>query len=404
MGEARIMAHLKSGTLGITILLGLLTAIGPLSTDMYLPSLPSIQRHFEATTGHAQWTLSAYLLGFALGQVFYGPLSDRRGRKRVMLVGLTLYALANLASAFAPSLEVLISARFMQGVGAAGPLVLARAIVRDLYEGREAGQQLARMGTIMGIVPAIAPVLGAGIEILAGWRMNFLAVVFLAIALGIAVVRQLPETLKQPLASPFSLREIMRGYGALLRDGRFTAFALLSAATYAGLFAFISGSSFVMQGHFGLSPTGFAAAFGVMVLGFILGTVIAQKVVATKGSLRAIEIGTVLQAVAGLALLGFSLALPHWLPGLAVPMAFYAMGVGFTLPQSAAGALMPFPDRAGSVSSLLGITQMSFAAVVGALVGAFVAKSPVALTATTALMGLVGLLTLPRIRRVSPFS
>ncbi len=398
------MAHLKSGTLGMTILLGLLTAIGPLSTDMYLPSLPSIQQHFGATTGQVQWTLSAYLLGFALGQVFYGPLSDRRGRKRVMLVGLTLYAVANLASAMAPSLEVLISARFVQGVGAAGPLVLARAIVRDLYEGRQAGQQLARMGTIMGIVPAIAPVLGAGIEILSGWRMNFLAVVFLAIVLGVAVVQRLPETLKQPLTSPFSLREIVRGYGELYRDGRFTAFALLSAVTYAGLFAFISGSSFVMQGHFGLSPVGFAATFGVMVLGFILGTVIAQKVVATKGSLRAIEIGTVLQAVAGLALLGFSLGTPHWLPGLAVPMAIYAMGVGFTLPQSAAGALMPFPDRAGSVSSLLGITQMSFAAIVGALVGAFVAKSPVALTAATALMGLIGLATLPRIRRVSPFS
>ncbi len=129
------MAHLKSGTLGMTILLGLLTAIGPLSTDMYLPSLPSIQQHFGATTGQVQWTLSAYLLGFALGQVFYGPLSDRRGRKRVMLVGLTLYAVANFASALAPSLEVLIGARFVQGLGAAGPLVLARAIVRDLYEG-----------------------------------------------------------------------------------------------------------------------------------------------------------------------------------------------------------------------------------------------------------------------------
>ncbi len=166
------------------------------------------------------------ILGFALGQVFYGPLSDRRGRKRVMLVGLALFALANLASAMAPSLEVLIGARFVQGVGAAGPLVLARAIVRDLYEGREAGQQLARMGTIMGVVPAIAPVLGAGIEILAGWRMNFLAVVLLAIALSVAVVRQLPETLKAPLTTPFSLREIVRGYGELYRDRRFTAFAL----------------------------------------------------------------------------------------------------------------------------------------------------------------------------------
>lgn len=397
------MAHLKPGTRGMTILLGLLTAIGPLSTDMYLPSLPSIQAHFGATTGHAQWTLSAYLLGFALGQVFYGPLADRRGRRGVMLVGLALYAAANLASALAPSLEVLISARFLQGVGAAGPMVLARAIVRDLYEGRQAGQQLARMGTIMGLVPAIAPALGAGIEIFAGWRMNFLAVVFLALALGFMVIRRLPETLKQPLASPFSLREIIRGYRELYADRRFTAFAMLSAATYAGLFAFISGSSFVMQGYFSLSPAGFAGAFSVMVIGYILGTVLAQKVVASRGSLRAIDLGTWLQAGAGLALLGFSLVLPQWLPGLILPMAFYAMGVGFTLPQSAAGALMPFPDRAGSVSSLLGITQMSFAAIVGALVGAFVAKSPVALTAATALMGLIGLMTLPQIRRVNPF-
>lgn len=398
------MAHLKPGTLGLTALLGLLTAIGPLSTDMYLPSLPSIQRHFGASAGAVQWTLSAYLIGFAIGQVFYGPLADRKGRKRVMLAGLTLYGLANLVSAFAPNLDVLIGARLLQGFGAAGPLVIARAIVRDLYEGRDAGQQLARMGTIMGIVPAIAPVLGAALEIGFGWRANFIAVVALTIGLGATVIFRLPETLRQPLSSPFSLREIVKGYWALIRDQRFMPFAILSALTYAGLFAFISGSSFTMQGHFGLSPAAFGLTFGLMVLGFILGTILAQRTVARAGSLRAIMIGTWLQAAGGLAMVGFSLALPKALLGLCIPMTIYVMGVGFTLPQSAAGALMPFPERAGSVSSLLGIIQMSFAAMVGAGVGAFITIGPIALTATTALMGLLGLLALPAIRKVSPFS
>lgn len=398
------MAHLKPGTLGMTALLGLLTAIGPLSTDMYLPSLPSIQRHFGASAGYVQWTLSAYLIGFAIGQIFYGPLSDRRGRKRVMLAGLTLYGLANLASAFAPNLDVLIGARLVQGLGAAGPLVIARAIVRDLYEGREAGQQLARMGTIMGIVPAIAPILGAALEISFGWRANFIGVVLLVIGLAGTVIIRMPETLRMPLSTPFSLREITRGYRDLIGDRRFIPFALLSAVTYAGLFAFISGSSFVMQGHFGLSPSAFALAFGLMVLGYILGTIFAQRTVARAGSLRAIEIGALLQAVAGVAMLAFSVFLPRALLGLCIPMSIYVMGVGFTLPQSAAGALMPFPERAGSVSSLLGIIQMSFAAMVGAGVGAAIMLSPIALTGTTALMGLVGLMLLPMIRRASPFS
>jgi DHA1 family bicyclomycin/chloramphenicol resistance-like MFS transporter len=398
------MAHLKPGTLGLTALLGLLTAIGPLSTDMYLPSLPSIQRHFGASAGQVQWTLSAYLVGFAIGQIFYGPLADRKGRKRVMLAGLVLYGLANFASAFAPNLEVLIGARLLQGLGAAGPMVIARAIVRDLYEGREAGQQLARMGTIMGIVPAIAPVLGAALELSLGWRANFLGVVLLVIGLSFAVMLRLPETLRNPLSEPFSLRDIVKGYRALIKDRRFTPFAFLSAATYAGLFAFISGSSFVIQGHFGLGPAAFAIAFGLMVLGYILGTILAQRIVARSGSLRAIIIGTWLQAAGGLAMVGFSIVLPTALLGLCIPMALYAMGVGFTLPQSAAGALMPFPDRAGSVSSLLGILQMSFAAMVGAGVGAFITIGPIALTATTALMGLLGLVALPAIRKVSPFS
>jgi DHA1 family bicyclomycin/chloramphenicol resistance-like MFS transporter len=381
----------------------LLTAIGPLSTDMYLPSLPSIQREFRASEGAVQWTLSAYLIGFALGQFVYGPLSDRRGRKPVMMVGLMLYGLANLAAAFAPSLDVLIAARLIQGLGAAGPLVIARAIVRDLYEGREAGQQLARMGTIMGLVPAIAPVFGAALEVMFGWRANFIGVVLLVMGLSAAVILRLPETLPARLEQPFSLRAIIRGYVELLRDSRFRPFAALSALTYAGLFAFISGSSFTMQGHFGLSPTGFGITFGLMVLGYISGTILAQRLVVRQGNAAAIVAGARLQAASGLVMLMMSLWQPMLLIGFAFPMAIYAMGVGFTLPQAAAGALMPFPERAGSVSSLLGIVQMSFAAMVGAGVGVAIASGPLALTATVAVMGCSALVCLPAIRRVNPF-
>ncbi|CAN1570664.1 ProP Permeases of the major facilitator superfamily [Rhabdaerophilaceae bacterium] len=398
------MAHIKPGTFAMTALLALLTSIGPLSTDMYLPSLPSIQRHFGGSAGQAQWTLSVYLFGFAIAQVFYGPLADRKGRKSVMLVGLLIYGLGNLASAFAPSLDVLILSRLVQGFGAAGPLVIARAIVRDLYEGHEAGQQLARMGTIMGLVPAVAPLIGAGLELTFGWRANFLGIVILVIVLASVVLLRLPETLRVPLTTPFSVREMLRGYDSLIRDRRFLPFALMNTATYAGLFAFISGSSFVIQGHFGLNPGLFALAFGLMVLGFISGTVLAQRVVSRAGSLRAIEVGAFLQAGGGLAMLAFTFLTPYAVLGLAGPQAIYAMGVGFSMPQSAAGAMMPFPERAGSVSSLLGIVQMSFAALVGACVGAAVPFGPIALTSATAIMGVCAVLLLPAVRRASPFA
>ncbi len=161
---------LKPDTLALTVVLALLTALGPLSTDMYLPSLPAIAAGLNATTGQTQLTLSAFLLGFAAGQFFYGPISDRVGRKPVLLFGLGLFTLASLVCALSPNIETLIGARFLQALGASGPIVLGRAIVRDFYEGPRAGRELSRMGTIMGVVPALAPILGGIIERFFGWQ------------------------------------------------------------------------------------------------------------------------------------------------------------------------------------------------------------------------------------------
>ena len=393
------MSHLRPGTFALTALLGILTSLGPLSTDLYLPSLPAIAQHFGATSGHAQLSLSAYLAGYAIGLPLYGPLSDRRGRKNVLLFGLVLYGVANAISSLSPTLDVLILSRAIQGLGAAGPIVIARAIVRDLYEGRRAGQELARMGSIMGIVPAVAPVLGAGLEEFLGWRANFICTALLAGGLAFLVHPKLPETLKVRRTDPFGARAVFGGFSDLITDRRFLPFGLLAAATYSGLFAFISGSSFVYQYHFGQTTFGFALAFVLMVSGYITGTFLAQRLALRVEGRRLILVGCLLQAAGGAAMLALVFLFRGTPYAMTLPMMFYSCGVGFTLPQSMAGAMMPFPDRAGAASSLLGIMQIGFASIVGAVVGAFIDHGPLVLAGAVALFGLCAVAIYPMIRR-----
>ncbi|MCZ8260052.1 MAG: multidrug effflux MFS transporter [Beijerinckiaceae bacterium] len=392
------MATLSTDRFALTILLGFLTALGPLSTDLYLPSLPSIARHFGVASGQAQLTLSAYLIGFAMGLPVYGPVSDRIGRKKVVLFGLGLYGVANLISAMAPSLDVLIASRGLQGLGAAAPLVVARAMVRDLHEGRRAAQELARMGTIMGVVPAIAPILGVGLELGFGWRSNFLATALLAAGLAAMVVSALPETLRQRTATPLTLFTMVGGFGQLLRDRRFLPFALLAATCYSGLFAFISGSSFVYQQHFRLTPFLFAVSFVIMVLGYMGGAFLAQKLALRHDQRRMLLTGALLQAGGGLAMVA-GMLLDLGPNAITFPMVAYAAGVGFSLPQSHAGAMMHFPEKAGAASSLLGVIQMGGAAFVGAKVGAWIDQGPMVLAASVAILGLASVALLPLVRR-----
>jgi DHA1 family bicyclomycin/chloramphenicol resistance-like MFS transporter len=182
---------LKPDTLAMTVVLALLTALGPLSTDMYLPSLPAIRADLGATTAGTQLTLSAFLLGFAVGQFVYGPVSDRVGRRPVLLFGLALFTLASLICTLAPSIETLVAARFVQAIGASGPIVLGRAIVRDLYEGARAGRELSRMSTIMGVVPAAAPIFGGLLYQAFGWRSNFAACIAFGVALAAVIVTRI---------------------------------------------------------------------------------------------------------------------------------------------------------------------------------------------------------------------
>jgi DHA1 family bicyclomycin/chloramphenicol resistance-like MFS transporter len=383
--------HLRPGTFGMTAMLAMLIALGPLSTDMYLPSLPSIASALGAETSRVQLTLSVYLVGFAAGQIFYGPVSDKIGRKPTVLFGLGLYCLASAACALAQSIEVLIAARFVQALGAAGPIVLGRAIVRDIYEGAAAGRELSRMGMVMGLVPALAPIIGGFLEPLFGWRSNFLAVLIAAAVLAASVVVLLPETLRQARPEPISLREILRGFGVLLAHAGYRRYVCLAGLTYAGLFSFISGSSFVLQKVYGLAPFAFGLSFGSSVIGFIIGTIIAQRIVMKRGMDGTIAIGVACLAAGGSLMLALMMAGTGSSLEVTVPMAIYTMGVGLVLPQANASAMMPFPDRAGAASSLQGLVQMSFAAIVGAALGHLLDRSALLMPAFISAMGLAAL-------------
>jgi DHA1 family bicyclomycin/chloramphenicol resistance-like MFS transporter len=385
------MNMLKPDTWLLTILLACLTALGPLSTDMYLPALPGIMRDLETVNASVQLTLSMFLVGFAVGQIFYGPLADRYGRKPVLLAGLAIYAVASLACTLAPSVEVLIIARFLQAFGAAGPVVLARAVVRDLYEGPRAGQELARMGSIMGLAPAIAPFFGGLIASAGGWRFVFLVSLVFAVVVMAAIARGLPETLKQPETERFSPAALLRAFASLLRHGLFRAYLIIVTLTYSGLFAFISGSSFVLQDGYGLSPAVYGIAFGICAGAYVCGTVIGQKVAPRHGVERTIALGVGCLAVGGAAML-VALGLAPSAASVVAPMMIYMAGVGLALPQSQAAALMPFPERAGTASSLMGIGQMATAAVIGIGVSASLDGSGLALAAIIAVHGFLAAL------------
>jgi DHA1 family bicyclomycin/chloramphenicol resistance-like MFS transporter len=358
---------LRPDTLALTALLALLTAIGPLSVDLYLPSLPAIGRAFAVEPAAVQLTISLYLIGFAAGQIAYGPLSDRHGRKPVMFAAMLIYCVATVVCALAPSIAALIAARALQAFGSSGAIVLARAVVRDLYDGPRAGRELSLMAMIMGLAPIVAPVIGSGLQAAFGWRACFAFLILAGMAAAAAVHWLLPETLrKHPDAPSFGLAQsigvVARNRGALAHMG-------IIAGGYGGLFAFISGSPFVLQSVHALSPFGYALSFAIASGGYILGTSLAAKLVVRWGLDRTIGWGAFALAVGGLAMVIATALAPRAVAGFVAPMTLYLFGLGLAMPQALAGALQPFPERAGAASSLIGVVQQTVAATTGALVG-----------------------------------
>jgi DHA1 family bicyclomycin/chloramphenicol resistance-like MFS transporter len=382
---------LKPGSAALILVLALLTAMGPLSTDMYLPSLPAIASAFATDAGNVQLTLSVFLVGFALGQIVYGPVADQYGRKPVLLAGLILFVAASFGCMVATSVGALIAARFIQAVGACAAVVLARAVVRDLHGSEDSARILSLMGAIMGLVPAVAPIIGGVLEQAYGWRASFALSGVLAAGLCLVVALWLPETLPRGQKGRWSARGMLADFGRLAAHARFRRYCAAVCLGYGGLFAFISGSSFVLQGHYGLDELEFGLAFAAAVVGYIIGTLIAAVCARRIGIEPTVAVGTLALAAGGASMaLLVLIEPPHYLHVLA-PMMVYMAGIGLTLPSSMAGAITPFPERAGTASSLVGFSQMTFAALVGVMVGHLVERTPNALAWTVAVLGVANL-------------
>jgi len=378
---------LRPGTFALTALLAGLSAVGPLTTDMYLPSLPDIARLLGASSAQVQLTISAYLIGFAAGQIIYGPVSDRHGRKPVLIGAIALYCAASLACALSTSIEMLIVARAFQALGGSGGIVLTRAIVRDIYSGAHAGRELSVIGSVMALAPVLAPVLGGLIQTAFGWRMTFLALVGAGFAGAAVVWALLPETLNTRATEPVSLPSMLRSYRIVGRNRAYLAYLSIAAASYAGLFAWISGSAFVLQDLYGLAPFDFGVAFALGSVGYMAGSAIAARLVIRLGLDGVLGLGGCACAAGGLAMVAavaFGLMSSM---SLVLPMAVYLAGLGMVLPQGIAGAMTPFPERAGAASSLFGFLQQTAAAVCGAAVGWFLGQSAWPLALGVATMG-----------------
>jgi DHA1 family bicyclomycin/chloramphenicol resistance-like MFS transporter len=372
---------LRPNTFALTALLAALSAFGPLTTDMYLSSMPDIARQLSTTPPQVQFTISAYLFGLALGQIIYGPVSDRFGRKPVLFGALVIYSLAGLACALSISIDLLIAARVFQALGAAGLVVITRAVVRDLYTGARAGRELSVIAAVMALGPVLAPVAGGLLQTAFGWRSVFLALVIIGLAGIAAVIFLLPETLRQRTAERFSLLSMLQSFGVLLRHPAYLAYLGLGSFSFAGLIVWITSASFVLQDLYGLSPFRFGVLFALGAVGYMAGSTFSARMVTRLGLDAMVGLGSGALVIGGLAMLAAVAFLPTSDLALVIGAAVYIAGLGMVLSQSIAGALSPFPERAGAASSLFGFFQQSVAAGGGALIGALMGYSawPVAI-------------------------
>ncbi|HVY19296.1 MAG TPA: multidrug effflux MFS transporter [Bauldia sp.] len=370
--------RLKPDTPAFVLLLAFLTMIGPLSTDIFLPSMPAMAVIFHTTPAAIQATLTAYFIGFALAQLAHGPISDRIGRRPVLIAGLAAYTIASFLCIVAPSVELLVAGRFVQSVAAAGPIILARTIVRDIHSGVRAGQLLSVMASIMGLIPILAPVAGGFLEANFGWQSTFWVMTLAGVAgFGIVAIA-LPETIRERRTEPLSILSIAQSYAVVARSRIFLAYAALICFAYSGLIIYVGTSAFIVQGRYGLSAVAYGLAFACGAVAFVGGTVLGRRI-AKHGTLsRAVGFGVAFLAAGGV-LLPLCVALgPLHVASFVVPMAVYMIGIGIVIPQSLAAALTPFPERAGAASSLLGFLHMGSGAIVLWAAGTFFGADPLA--------------------------
>lgn len=372
------------GLPGWLILMGALTAIGPLSIDMYLPAFPAIASGLGAQSSEVERTLAAYLSGMACAQLIYGPLADRFGRKPPLYGALILYIIASAGCALATSVEVLTICRIFQAMGGAAGMVIPRAVVRDHYSTQEAARALSMLMLIMGIAPILAPVVGAQILAWVGWRGIFVTITLCGIALLWTLSKVMVETLAPEKQIKLSWGNIFRTYGGLLLHWRFMAFALSGGLASATMFSYIVGSPRLFIEHFGVSPQTYGLLFGMNAASLIVGSQVCARLLKHHSPMKILPWALGGMMTAGLVALLFALTHLASLQSVMGCMLVFMFCYGFVGPNSAALALSDQGHQLGSASALMGTISISCGALAGLLVSLMQMPGPMPLALSMA--------------------
>lgn len=400
--DADAQASAPPGQLRLLLILGGLTAVGPLSIDAYLPAFPEIATELRSSSSGVQLTLAACLFAMATGQLLVGPLSDSWGRRRPVLVALVCYLLASLACAVAPSVELLVLLRAVQGVAGGAGVVIARAVVRDVYSGSEVTRFLSRLMLVFGLAPIIAPSLGGLLLTVTGWRGIFVMLGALGVLLVVAVAIGLPETLPPERRRSPRLGAMVRTMIGLSGDRVFLGYALAQGLSFAGMFAYVSGSSFVVQEVYGASAQLYALLFGINALGLVLAAQVSGFLAGRVPERRTLLAALLLGVCAGAALVTVAASRAGGLVALAAALFVFVASLGLMLPNATSLALGRHPEAAGTGSALLGFVQTVIGAVVAPLIGLGPADSAVPMAAAVAGLAAAALLAELTLARRGP--
>jgi DHA1 family bicyclomycin/chloramphenicol resistance-like MFS transporter len=377
----------------LTVVLGTLSAFAPISIDMYLPGLPAIAEDFGVPIASAQLTLSLFFIGMALGQAFYGPLSDRYGRRAPLLVGSVVYVVASLGCAIAPSVGSLIFLRLMQALGGCAGMVISRSVVRDLFDARDSARMFSFLMLVMGVAPITAPLIGGQMLVFFGWRAIFwVLTAFGLICIGL-VLFQLPESLPPERRVRAGIGGSLVIYGRLLADRQFLGYAMAGGLITAGMFAYISGSPFVIIDLYGVSPDHYGLIFGGNALGLILISQLNRRLLLSYSSEAIIMAALVTVSIAGIVLAAVAATGFGGLVGLLVPLFICITCVGVIGPNTSALALVPHGQIAGSASALLGTLQFATGTITAMLVGVLHNGTALPMAAMIAACAILALIT-----------
>ncbi|MBV6823161.1 Bcr/CflA family multidrug efflux MFS transporter [Pseudomonas sp. PD9R] len=372
-------------------ILSALMAFASISTDLYLPALPAMADALHADSGQVELTISGYLIGFSLGQLLWGPIGDRFGRRLPIAIGLVLFIIGSAGCAMSNSAGVMIAWRAVQAVGACASVVLARAMVRDLYAGHRAAQMLSTLMTVMAIAPLLGPSVGGLILQIASWRAIFWTLVLLGLS-TLALLHILPETLPAQRRNPEPLHRALRRYGLLLRQRRVLGYIGAGGFFYGGMYAYIAGTPFAYISYHHVSPQQYGVLFAVGIAGIMLTNQLNSRWVARLGSDHLMRLGTGAAAVSALLL-----ALDAWLDwggivGLVIPLFLFVSATGFIVANSIVGALGEFPEFAGAMSALVGSLQYGTGILGSGMVAAFADGTPRPMAGVIAVFGICSLL------------